>query len=406
MIPFSPPHIDDKIVEEVVAALRSGWITTGPRTKAFEKQIAAFCGIQDVLCVNSASSGLELILHWFGVGPGDEVIVPAYTYTATAAVVIHCGATPVMVDVRPDFLIDVGKVRAAMTPRTKVVIPVDIAGYPCDYDELNALVNDAAVREQFNPSNELQRMLGRPLVMADAAHSLGARYKGRRTGALADVTVFSFHAVKNLTTAEGGAISFNLPAPFDTEALYKQLCTYSLHGQSKDALAKTQIGNWRYDVLDAGYKCNMTDVAAAMGIVELERYDREILPRRRAIFEQYAEAFASDPRFQVPEFATSDKITSYHVFALRLVKTTESQRDAVMQHIFEQEVAVNVHFIPLPMLSVYKNRGYKIEEYPVTYDNFSQEISLPVYYDLTDGQVQQVIAAVKNAADKVLGDRI
>lgn len=389
-----------------MAALRSGWITTGPRTKAFEKQIAAFCGIQDVLCVNSASSGLELILHWFGVGPGDEVIVPAYTYTATAEVVIHCGATPVMVDVRPDFLIDVGKVRAAMTPRTKVVIPVDIAGYPCDYDELNALVNDAAVREQFNPSNELQRMLGRPLVMADAAHSLGARYKGRRTGALADVTVFSFHAVKNLTTAEGGAISFNLPAPFDTEALYKQLCTYSLHGQSKDALAKTQIGNWRYDVLDAGYKCNMTDVAAAMGIVELERYDREILPRRRAIFEQYAEAFASDPRFQVPEFATSDKITSYHVFALRLVKTTESQRDAVMQHIFEQEVAVNVHFIPLPMLSVYKNRGYKIEEYPVTYDNFSREISLPVYYDLTDGQVQQVIAAVKNAADKVLGDRI
>lgn len=406
MIPFSPPHIDDKIVEEVVAALRSGWITTGPRTKAFEKQIAAFCGIQDVLCVNSASSGLELILHWFGVGPGDEVIVPAYTYTATAAVVIHCGATPVMVDVRPDFLIDVGKVRAAMTPRTKVVIPVDIAGYPCDYDELNALVNDAAVREQFNPSNELQRMLGRPLVMADAAHSLGARYKGRRTGALADVTVFSFHAVKNLTTAEGGAISFNLPAPFDTEALYKQLCTYSLHGQSKDALAKTQIGNWRYDVLDAGYKCNMTDVAAAMGIVELERYDREILPRRRAIFEQYAEAFASDPRFQVPEFATSDKITSYHVFALRLVNASESQRDAVMQHIFEQEVAVNVHFIPLPMLSVYKNRGYKIEEYPVTYDNFSREISLPVYYDLTDGQVQQVIAAVKNAADKVLGDRI
>ncbi len=389
-----------------MAALRSGWITTGPRTKAFEKQIAAFCGIQDVLCVNSASSGLELILHWFGVGPGDEVIVPAYTYTATAEVVIHCGATPVMVDVRPDFLIDVGKVRAAMTPRTKVVIPVDIAGYPCDYDELNALVNDAAVREQFNPSNELQRMLGRPLVMADAAHSLGARYKGRRTGALADVTVFSFHAVKNLTTAEGGAISFNLPAPFDTEALYKQLCTYSLHGQSKDALAKTQIGNWRYDVLDAGYKCNMTDVAAAMGIVELERYDREILPRRRAIFEQYAEAFASDPRFQVPEFANADKTTSYHVFALRLVKTTESQRDAVMQHIFEQEVAVNVHFIPLPMLSVYKNRGYKIEEYPVTYDNFSREISLPVYYDLTDGQVQQVIAAVKNAADKVLGDRI
>ena len=397
MIPFSPPHIDDKIVEEVVAALRSGWITTGPRTKAFEKQIAAFCGVRNVLCVNSASSGLELMLHWFGIGPGDEVIVPAYTYTATAEVVIHCGATPVMVDVRSDFLIDVGKVRAAITPRTKAIIPVDIAGYPCDYDELNALVNEASVRSQFTPNNEVQRMLGHPLLMSDAAHSLGAWYKGRRTGALADVTVFSFHAVKNLTTAEGGAICLNLPAPFDTELLYKQLCTYSLHGQSKDALAKTQIGNWRYDVLDAGYKCNMTDVAAAMGIVELERYDREILPRRREIFEQYAAAFRDDPRFQVPEFTTPDKTTSYHVFALRLAHATEPERDAVMQRIFEQEVAVNVHFIPLPMLSAYKKRGYNIQDYPVTYDNYAREISLPVYYDLTDEQVQQVVAAVKKA---------
>ncbi|MBO7648536.1 MAG: DegT/DnrJ/EryC1/StrS family aminotransferase [Bacteroidales bacterium] len=397
MIPFSPPHIDDKIVEEVVAALRSGWITTGPRTKAFEKQIAAFCGVQNVLCVNSASSGLELMLHWFGIGPGDEVIVPAYTYTATAEVVIHCGATPVMVDVHPDFLIDVGKVRAAITPRTKAIIPVDIAGYPCDYDELNALVNEASVRSQFTPANEVQRMLGRPLLMSDAAHSLGAWYKGQRTGALADVTVFSFHAVKNLTTAEGGAICLKLPAPFDTELLYKQLCTYSLHGQSKDALAKTQIGNWRYDVLDAGYKCNMTDVAAAMGIVELERYDREILPRRRKIFEQYADAFRDDPRFQIPEFATPDKTTSYHVFALRLAHATEPERDAAMQRIFEQEVAVNVHFIPLPMLSAYKKRGYNIQDYPVTYDNYAREISLPVYYDLTDEQVQQVVAAVKKA---------
>ena len=406
MIPFSPPHIDDKIVEEVVAALRSGWITTGPRTKNFEKKLAEYCGVSRVLCVNSASAGLELVLRWFGVGPGDEVIVPAYTYTATAEVVVHCGATPVMVDVHPDFLIDPERVREAITPKTKVIVPVDIAGYPCDYDELFSIVEQPSVRAQFCPANELQKRLGRPLIMADAAHSLGGWYKGRRVGAVADISVFSFHAVKNLTTAEGGAICLHLPAPFDAEEIYKLLCTYSLHGQSKDALAKTQIGNWRYDVIDTGYKCNMTDVAAAMGLVELERYDRDILPRRRAIFEQYAAAFAADSRFQVPEFATADKTSSFHVFALRLRHATEAQRDAVMQCIFEQEVAVNVHFIPLPLLTAYKDRGYDIRHYPVTYDNYAREISLPVYYDLTDEQVAQVITAVKTAADKVVGTKL
>jgi len=397
MIPFSPPHIDDEIVNEVAAALRSGWITTGPRTKLFEQKIAEYCGVPRVLCVNSASAGLELMLRWFGIGPGDEVIVPAYTYTATAEVVVHCGAKPVMVDVNPDFLISVENIRKALSSKTKAIMPVDIAGLPCDYEEIMAAVNDEEVKRNFHPATEVQKQLGRPLVLSDAAHSLGAWYKGKRTGAVADITVFSFHAVKNLTTAEGGAICLALPDTFDAEAIYKQLCTFSLHGQSKDALAKTQVGNWRYDVYECGYKCNMTDVAAAMGLVELARYDSMVLKRRKEIFDAYSQAFKSDDRFQIPEYETADKISSYHVYALRIRNITEAQRDAIMQRIFEQEVSVNVHFIPLPMLTAYKNMGYKISDYPVTYDNYSREISLPVYYNLTDEQVQQVIQAVKKS---------
>lgn len=397
MIPFSPPHIDDEIVNEVVAALRSGWITTGPHTKLFEQKIAEYCGVPHVLCVNSASSGLELMLRWFGIGPGDEVIVPAYTYTATAEVVVHCGAKPVLVDVNPDFLISVESICKALSPKTKVIMPVDIAGMPCDYETIMALVNEAEVKKCFQPANEIQKQLGRPLVLSDAAHSLGAWYKGKHTGAVADITVFSFHAVKNLTTAEGGAICLALPEPFDAEAIYKYLNTFSLHGQSKDALAKTQVGNWRYDVYECGYKCNMTDVAAAMGLVELARYDAMILKRRKEIFDAYTNAFGSDDRFQIPEYETADKTSSYHVYALRIKNISEAQRDAIMQRIFEQEVSVNVHFIPLPMLTAYKNMGFNIADYPVTYDNYSREISLPVYYDLTDEQVRQVIEAVKNS---------
>lgn len=398
-IPFSPPRIDDRTIEEVTAALRSGWITTGPRTKKLEKMIADYCHVPQVLCVSSASAGLELMLHWYGVKEGDEVIVPAYTYCATANVVVHCGATPVMVDVNDDFLINVENIRKAITPRTKVVIPVDIAGYPCDYELINALVAEPEVRALFQPQTPEQHQLGRILVLSDAAHSIGAQYHGRKTGSLTDVSVFSFHAVKNLTTAEGGAICLNLPAPFDLEALYKYLCTKSLHGQSKDALAKTQIGNWRYDVLEAGYKCNMTDVLAAIGLVEMERYEEDMLPRRRAIFNTYTEAFKDDERFQVPEYETAQRVSSYHVYPLRIRNITEVQRDAIMQAIFKREVSVNVHFIPLPMLTCYKNMGYKMEDYPVAYNNYSREISLPVYYNLTDEQVAFVIDAVKAAVE-------
>ena len=402
-ISFSPPHIDDAIVNEVAAALRSGWITTGPRTKLFEQRIAEFCGIQRVVCVSSASAGLELVLRWFGIGPGDEVIVPAYTYTASAEVVLHCGARPVMVDVDDDLLINTDLVRRAITPRTKAIIPVDIVGLPCDYDQLLDIVNDAEVKSQFQPATEAQRNLGRILVMPDAAHSLGAWYKGKRAGALADISVFSFHAVKNLTTAEGGAICLNLPEPFEMETVYKEMSVSSLHGQTKDALAKTKAGGWRYDVTSVGYKCNMTDVAAAMGLVELARYDQLILPRRKQIFDAYNQAFGNDKRFRVPTYETPDKRSSFHVFTLRVNGVTEEQRDNVIFKMSEKGVAANIHFIPLPLLTVYKSLGYNIEDYPNAYRQYACEISLPVYFDLTDEQVAEVIRVTKESVSEVCG---
>lgn len=393
-IPFSPPHIDEKIIDEVVAALKSGWITTGPRTKLFEQKIAEYCGCKKVVCVNSATAGLELALRWFGVSEGDEVIIPAYTYTATAEAVIHCGARPVMVDINDDFLINTQNIVKAITPNTKAIIPVDIAGLPCDYDEINSVINN--FQNIFSPKTPIQEQLGRILVLSDAAHSLGATYKGKHTGALADITVFSFHAVKNLTTAEGGAICINLPTNFDAEEIYKTLCISSLHGQSKDAFAKTQAGAWRYDVNTIGYKCNMTDIAAAMGLVELERYDYLILPRRKAIFDKYFAAFNNDSRFYNPIYKTDTKCSSFHVYALRLNVKDENQRDEIIMKMAQQEVATNVHFIPLPMLSAYKSLGYKIEDYPNTYAQYSKEISLPVYFTLKDEQVEFVIDTLKN----------
>lgn len=402
-IPFSPPHIDDAIIEEVVAALRSGWITTGPRTKLFEQKIAEYCGIQRVVCVNSASAGLELVLRWFGVGQGDEVIIPAYTYTATAAVVLHCGAKPVMVDVNDELLMDVEHLRDAITPRTKVIIPVDIVGLPCDYDKLMDFIQQPSVKQQFHPNNPIQEKLGRVLILSDAAHSFGAHYKGKKTGALTDITVFSFHAVKNLTTAEGGAICLTLPDPFNPDELHHDFSVSSLHGQSKDAFTKTQAGNWHYDVCTIGYKCNMTDIAAAMGLVELARYDRVILPRRKKIFDTYYQAFKNDCRFRMPVYETAEKKSSYHVFTLFLNHVTEQQRDEIIQKMAEREVATNVHFIPLPMLTAYKSLGYNMADYPNSYKNYACEISLPVYFDLTDEQVNEVIRVVKETVPGIPG---
>ena len=401
MIPFSPPRIDDKICNEVVAALKSGWITTGPRTKEFEKRITSYCNNKNTICLNSATAGLEIMLRWFGVEAGDEVILPGYTYTATANVIIHCGATPVFVDCNAnDFNINVAAIEKAITAKTKVIMPVDFAGYPCDYNEINALV--IKHKAKFSAKNDIQKQLGRILVLADAAHSFGATYDGKKTGSLCDASVFSFHAVKNLSTAEGGAIALNLPEPFDNEEVYKYLCIKTLHGQNKDALAKTQKGNWKYDVVEAGYKCNMTDLCSAIGLIELDRYDDDTLIKRRHIFDLYTKAFSSDKRFIVPEYQTSKKTGCYHLYPLRISGATEAQRDAIIKEIFEQDVSVNVHFIPVPAMSFYKGLGYDIKNYPVTYNNYSCEISLPVFYDLNDELVATVIKAVQNAVNKVL----
>lgn len=397
MIPFSPPRIDDKTVAEVTEALLSGWITTGPKTKLFEKKITQYCGHKSTVCVSSATSGMEMLLRWWGIGPGDEVILPAYTYCSTINVVLHVGATPVLVDCEKDsFNISVADVASKITSKTKAVVPVDISGYPCDYDGLYQLIKSEKIRSLFQAGNELQEKLGRILLMADAAHSFGAEYKGKKSGSLADVSVFSFHAVKNLTTAEGGAICINLPEPFDYKEIYKAMCIKILHGQSKDALAKTKKGAWKYDVVEPGYKCNMTDLQSAIGLVELERYE-ETLTRRAKIFKMYDEAFGNDDRFIPSPSVTSEKTTSYHLYLLRIANADEATRDRIIHEIFEQEVSVNVHFQPLPNFSAYQNLGFKKSNYPHAYEQYSNEITLPVYYDLTDQQVETVIEAVKKA---------
>ncbi len=402
MIPFSPPRIDEKIIAEVTESLQSGWITTGPKTKLFEKKIAEYCNVFNVLAVNSWTTGAELLLYWFGVKEGDEVIVPVYTYCATANIVRHRGSKVIMVDITTDFGIDVSKIEEYITERTKAVIPVDVGGLPIDFDELKAVLNKKSVKAKFKPETENQKKLGRILILSDAAHSFGAKYKGQTVGSEVDFTVFSFHAVKNLTTAEGGAICINLPIPFDNSEVYKLLNTLSLHGQNKDALSKYQIGNWEYDVIDAGFKCNMTDVLSAIGLVEFGRYETETLPRRKQIFEQYTEALNEYDWAITPHFIDDKRETSYHLYLLRLKDVTLEQRNEIIQEIFKQEVSVNVHYKPLPMLSYYKGLGYDINSYPVAKQIWETEISLPVYYDLSDEDVQKVIYAVIQSVEKVL----
>lgn len=401
MIPFSPPRVDDKICDEVVAVLKSGWITTGHKTKLFEKKISEYCGIQNTLCLNSATAGLEIMLRWFGVGPGDEVILPAYTYSATANVIVHCGATPVFVDVcANDFNINHLEIEKVISSKTKVIMPVDFAGFPCDYVEINSLAKKYS--SIFIANCENQKMLGRILILSDSAHSFGASYNQSKAGSLTDVSVFSFHAVKNLTTAEGGAVALNLPLPFNNADIYSKLCISTLHGQNKDALAKTQKGNWKYDIVEAGYKCNMTDISAAIGLVELERYDNDTLIKRKSIIYNYQKAFEMDDRFELPLIETKNKTSCFHLYPLRIKGITEQQRDLIIQEIFNADVSVNVHFIPVPATSFYKSLGYDLLNYPVTYNNFSREISLPVFYDLTIEQQNTVINAVKNAVNSIL----
>lgn len=400
-IPFSPPYIDEAVINEVVDSLKSGWITSGPKVKALEEEIKNFSGAKSVLCVNSWTSGAIMMLRWLGVKEGDEVIVPAYTYSATALAVLHAGAKPVMVDSGKDFNISVDAIRQAITPRTKAIIPVDIAGFPCDYDRIMSLVQEQSIRDLFQPTSPAQKQLGRILVLNDAAHSLGARYSTKmRTGCETDIAIFSLHAVKNVTTAEGGAICFNLPAPFDNEALYAEMRMMSLNCQTKDAFSKSKAGGWRYDIVGMGMKINMADVNAAIGLAQIREYP-ELLKERKRIFNTYSDAFSKCDWAIVPPSVQGEKESSYHIYALRVKNCTEEQRDAMIDEIAKSEVAVNVHFIPMPMLSFFREQGYDIKDYPQAYDNYKCEISLPIYPQLDDEKVDFIIQTVIRAHDTI-----
>jgi len=401
-IPFSPPYIDQDIIDEVVSCLQSGWITTGPKVKALEQEVVKLSGAPQALCVNSWTSGAMLILKWFGVGPGDEVIIPAYTYSATALSVLHCGATPVMVDINDDFTLDFNLIREKITSKTKVIMPVDIAGWPCDYESVNKLVNEPGVKNKFISNHKNQGKLGRILILSDAAHSIGAKVNEQETGVLTDITIFSFHAVKNITTAEGGVICINLPVPFNNEEEYAYLRMMTLNGQTKDAFTKSKAGGWRYDIVDLGLKINMPDVCAAIGLAQIRKYDHNLLAERKRVFDQYSKAFSALSWAQVPPQDDGKRSSSCHLYALRIKDISESQRDAVIDEISKTGVAVNVHFIPMPMLTLFKDLGYDIKDFPRAYDNYSREISLPIYPQLTTEQVEYIIQSVTNAYTSVV----
>lgn len=401
-IPFSPPRIDDITIKEVTDTLLSGWITTGPKTKLFEDKLADFIGLDHVVCLNSATAGLQLAMHWLGIKDGDEVILPAYTYCATANVVAQKGAKPVMVDIREnDFNIDFNKIKNLITSKTKAIIAVDIAGFPADYNELKEIINLPEVLAKFNPNNDIQTKLGRIALVSDAAHSIGASYNQLKTGNHADMSSFSFHAVKNLTTAEGGAVAFNLPEPFDNQETKQLFKTLSLHGQSKDALSKNKAGGWEYDVTYAGYKCNMTDIQAAIGLVELNRY-QETLNKRKTIFELYDNCLKDKPWAITPIYQSANKISSYHLYMLRIKGCSLDQRNEIINQMSNKGIAVNVHYKPLPLLTFYKNLNYKIDEFPQSYKNYENEISLPVFYNLSEKEANYVGESLIQIIDNIL----
>lgn len=387
-IPFSPPDISELEIQEVVRALRSGWITTGPRTKKLEKLISEYLGTSKCVCLNSQTACAEMALRVIGVGPGDEIITSAYTYTASASIVYHVGAKLILVDTQKDnYEMDYDKLEKAINERTKAIIPVDIAGIPCDYDKIFEIVKRK--KHLFKPTSKIQEALGRVAVMADAAHSFGARTKDEMVGNVADFSSFSFHAVKNFTTAEGGVLTWRNINGIDNEDIYKQLQLLSLHGQSKDALAKTQLGAWEYDIIGTWYKCNMTDIAAAMGIAQLERY-QEMLSRRKDIIKEYDAAFKS-LGIKTLQHYTDNYQSSGHLYMIRVPKINSKQRDEIIIKMAEQGVACNVHYKPLPMHTAYKKLGFDIKDYPNAYGMFENEITLPLYSLLTEEQVMYII---------------
>lgn len=394
-IPFSPPDITEAEANEVRDALLSGWITTGPRTKELERQIATFCNTNKAVCLNSATACLEMALRVLGIGPGDEVITSAYTYTASASVVCHIGAKLVLVDTQKgSFEMDYNKLADAINEKTKAVIPVDLAGIPCDYDRIFDIANSK--KALFSPKTDIQKAIGRVAIVADAAHAFGARWHGKMVGSIADFTSFSFHAVKNFTTAEGGALTWRDIEGIDNDHIYKELQLLSLHGQSKDALAKTQLGAWEYDIISPAYKCNMTDIMAAIGLVQMKRYPT-LLERRKQIIGMYNDAF-EECNVQVLNHYTDEHTSSGHLYLVRLLGKDSEYRNNVITEMARRDIACNVHYKPLPMMTAYKALGFDIKDYPNAYAQFCNEITLPLHTKLTDEMVEYIIRNFKETA--------
>ncbi|MBF0786614.1 MULTISPECIES: DegT/DnrJ/EryC1/StrS aminotransferase family protein [unclassified Streptococcus] len=399
-IPFSPPDITEEEIAEVIDSLRSGWITTGPKTKQFEQELSQYTGTNKTVCLNSATAALELVLRVLEVGPGDEVIVPAMTYTASCSVIEHVGATPVIVDIQADhFEMDYDAVEKAITSHTKVIIPVELAGIPCDHDRIYEIVEKH--RSTFVTESPLQEVFGRIVVLSDSAHAFGASYKGRNSGTIADFTAFSFHAVKNLTTAEGGAVTWKAHPNLDDEELYRQFQVFSLHGQTKDALAKTKLGSWEYDIVIPGFKCNMTDIMASIGLAQLRRY-QGLLVRRAEIVAAYNQAFEGT-RIHPLQHIHADYVSSMHLYIAHIDNFTLEERNQVIEKMAEAGIACNVHYKPLPLLTAYANMGFDIKDYPNAYHYFEHTITLPLHTQLSDDDVDYIIANLKRIVASVRG---
>ena len=400
-IPFSPPDITEDEINEVIDTLKSGWITTGPKTKELERRLSEFTTTPKTVCLNSATAALELVLRVLGIGEGDEVIVPAMTYTASCSVIYHVGAKAVIVDIQKDgHEMDYEALENAITEKTKAVIPVDLAGIPCDYDKIFEVVN--AKKSLFKVNSEYQEKLGRIAVVADGAHALGSVYKGVKVGAVADFTTFSFHAVKNFTTAEGGSVTWKENSNFDNEELYKEFQIYSLHGQTKDALAKTKAGSWEYDIVIPGYKCNMTDIMASIGLVQLDRYPK-LLERRVELVEQYNKAFEGSRVVPLVHYTATYK-SSGHLYITHIKGATYEQRGEIITKMAERGISCNVHYKPLPLLTAYSNLGFDINDYPNAYDYFVNEVTLPLHTRLSDEDVKVIVENFKEIVAEVVGE--
>lgn len=403
-IPFSPPYIDTSVIDKVTNCLNSGWITSGPLVRDLENHIASDVGVEKCICVNSWSSGALLVLKWLGIKEGDEVILPVYTYSATALVVHHCGATPVFVDVQEDFTINPEDVRKALSPKTKAIFAVDFAGLMCDYDSIKTIIEEAYSSNKclFAADSENQARFCRPVIISDAAHSIGATYKDKKSGSVADITIFSLHAVKNVTTAEGGAICLNLPKTFDEDLVFKEMKLWSLNGQTKDAFSKTNGSGWRYDILFPGLKVNMPDICAAIALAQLEQYEKKLLLERKRVAERYNSFFQQFDWALCPILEDECRTSCYHLYALRIKNISEEQRDTMIDLIINDGVSVNVHFIPLPMLTAFKNMGFDMKNYPVAYELYKNEISLPIYPQLTNDQIDYICQSVFDSLKKVV----